>query len=429
VRNNPDPLPPHYRWNFVAFLVDYVCFGIAFTFVNPNSVLPAFVGQLTDSAPVIGLVGTIFNGGWLLPQLAVARLINDKPRKKPYIIAGMSGRTMLLVIALALWTGLARDRTATLILFFTCLGLFAATDGVASVAWFDVFARAIPLKGRSRLMGLGQFVSGLAGIGVGALIGLILNRRPFPGDYALLFTLAGVALIPSAVAMLLIREPPFKDAGPQADGQSNGSWLRLLTDNPAFRRLMICRLLVGMMGLATPFYVVHAVDVLHLPQSIVGGFVVAQTVAGMVASAVMGLVSERWGPRIVARIGSAAAATGPLIALAAHLAGSGGWPAQAYPAVYVALGVINSAWMMGFFNYLLEIAPEGMRPAYVGLGNTIMGLLTVMPMAGGWLLEATSYPTLFSVTAATVAIGFLLTLGLKPSQGAVPMPVPVEKQA
>jgi MFS family permease len=427
VRKNPGPLPPHYRWNFVAFMVDYVCFGIAFTFINPSSVLPAFVGQLTDSAPVIGLVGTVFNGGWLLPQLAVARLINDKPRKKRYVIAGMSGRTMLLVVALGLWAGLGRYPAAMLGLFFACLGLFAATDGVASVAWFDIFARAIPLKGRSRLMGTAQFISGLAGIGVGALIGLILDRRPFPVDYALLFTLAGVALVPSAVAMILLREPPPDHAAPQLGGGPTGGWLRLLVDDAAFRRLIVCRLLVGMIGMATPFYVVHASDVLHLPLSIVGGFVAAQTMAGMVASAVLGLVSERWGPRYVARIGSAAAAIGPLIALAAHLAGSGGWPAQAYPSVYVALGVINSAWMMGFFNYLLEIAPEGMRSAYVGLGNTIMGLLTVVPIAGGWLLEATSYPTLFGVTAAIVAVGFLLTLGLKPPpQGAAP--VPVEQQ-
>jgi hypothetical protein len=145
--------------------------------------------------------------------------------------------------------------------------------------------------------------------------------------------------------------------------------------------------------------------------------------AGMAASAVLGLVSERWGPRYVARIGSAAAAIGPLIALAAHLGGSGGRLAQAYPSVYVALGIINSAWMMGFFNYLLEIAPDGMRAAYVGLGNTIMGLLTLVPIAGGWLLEATSYPTLFGLTAAIVAVGFLLTLGLKPPQRGAPLAV------
>jgi len=411
------PSPPHQRWNFFAFLVDYVCFGVAFTFIDVNAVLPAFVGQLTDSAPVIGLVSTIFSGGWLLPQLAVARHINDKPRKKPYLLVGTSGRIFMAVITLALWLGLARFPVAMLTLFFVSLGFFAASDGLASVAWFDILARAVPLKRRGRLIGSAQFIVGTAGVGVGALVGLILKRYSFPNNYALLFTLASVTLIPSVIALSLIREPPPEDVNQKANGQAMGDWLKLLGSDPAFRRLMVCRMLVGMMGLATPFYVVHASDVLHLPRGVIGDFVVAQTVAGMVASITLGFVSERWGPRYVIRIGSAAAALGPLFALAAHLVGSD-WLTWAYPFVYVALGVVNSAWMQGFFNYLLEIAPAGMRPAYIGLGNTIMGALTLAPMAGGWLLEATSYAALFGVTAAFVAFGFLFTLGLKPPRSA-----------
>lgn len=414
---NPESLPPHYRWNFIAFLVDYVCFGVAFTFFNPNSVLPAFVGQLTDSELVIGMVGSVFNGGWLLPQLAVGRLINDKPRKKPYMLAGMGGRVLFWVIALALWGGLARYPTAMLILFLACLGLWAASDGVASVAWFDIMARAIPLKQRGRLMSTAQIISGLAGIGAGALIGLILERRSFPADYALLFTLAGAILVPSTIALMLIREPPTEDTGPRTESLVKGGWLRSLLADSAFRRLMACRIFVGMMGLATPFYVRHAEKELLLSQSIIGEFVIAQTLAGVVASAVLGLISGRWGPRHVARIGSVAAVAGPLFALAAHLTG-GGWLVRAYPLVYVALGVMNSAWMLGFFNYLLEIAPEGNRSAYIGLGNTVMGVLTLVPLAGGWLLKATSYTMLFGVTAVLVSTGFLLTLGLKPPRQA-----------
>jgi MFS family permease len=410
-------LPPHYRWNFVAFLVDYVCFGVAFTFINPDSVLCAFTRQLTDSAPVIGLVGTVLNGGWLLPQMAIARLINDKPCKKPYLLAGLSGRITFWVTAVALWAGLARYPTAMLALFFTGFGLWAVTDGVASVAWFDILARAIPLKRRGRLMGLAQSISGLVGAGVGVLVGLIVDRYPFPGDYALLFALASVAFVPSAIALALVREPLPDDTDPQADGRARGGWLKLLVTDLPFRRLMVSRLLIGVVVAASPFYVVHATDVLHLPQRVIGAFLVARTLAGTFASVVLSMVCERWGPRHVIRIGGAAAAAGPLFALAAHLAG-GGWLSQAYLFVYVALGVVNSAWMLGFYNYLLEIAPEGMRPAYIGLANTVAGVLTLAPTAGGWLLEATSYSALFGATAAIIAAGFLLSLGLKPPQQA-----------
>lgn len=419
MNKNPEQLPPHYRHNFAAFLTDYIFFGIAFNFFNPNSVLPAFVGELTDSAPVIGLVSAIFSGGWLLPQLLAASVINDKPRKKPYLLAGISGRIMLWMIALALWLGLSRHPAAMLAVFFICLALWAITDGIGSVAWFDIMAQAIPAKRRGRLMGIAQFVGGLGGIGAGVVISLLLAQWAFPMDYALIFALAGALLIPSAIAIFLIREVPNRGVESQEDGQKIGgakqlyAWLRLMLADPAFRRLMVCRLLVGTLGLATSFYVQHARETLQLPQSIVGAFVIAQTVAGVAASLVLGLVCERWGSQHAARLGSAAALTGPLFALLAHLAG-GGWLVRAYPVVYVSLGVINSAWMMGFFNYLLEIAPDNMRSAYVGVGNTIMGVLTLAPIVGGWLLETTSYTALFGLTTVLVTTGFLLTLGLKP---------------
>ena len=96
---NPEPLPPNYRWNFFTFLTDFISFGVGFTFFSPDSVLPAFVLRLTEKDLVIGLAIAVFHGGWLLPQVITARLISDKPRKKPYMLVGMGGRILFLAIA------------------------------------------------------------------------------------------------------------------------------------------------------------------------------------------------------------------------------------------------------------------------------------------------------------------------------------------
>jgi MFS family permease len=404
---------PDYRWNYTALLVGHAVFGVAFTFINPDSVLPAFAGQLTASAPVIGLVGSTFRGGWMLPQMAVARMINDKPRKKPYMVVGMGGRIAFWLLALALWTGLGGYPAAMLALSFACFTVFAILDGASGLAWFDIMARAVPLRQRGRLLGVAQAISGTVGIGAGALIRLILNQHPFPANYALIFTLASALLGAAAIPLMLIREPPPQASDPGPKGEMASGWLKPLFADVAFRRLMLCRLLVGMIMLVTPFYVKHASEVLGLPELVVGDFVIAQTIGGVVASLLLGAVCERWGPHVVIRIAIAAATLGPLFALAAHLAG-GGWLAKAYPFVYVTLGVINSAWVMGFFNYLLEIAPEDMRPAYVGLSNTIIGSMTLVPILGGWLLETTSYAALFGLTTALMGAGFFVSLGLTP---------------
>ncbi|MGD2103760.1 MAG: MFS transporter [Anaerolineae bacterium] len=410
-----DTTPPNYRWNFLAFVVDYVFFGVAISFVRPDSVLPAFIRQFTRSAPVIGLVSTVWNGCWLLPQVVSARWINDKPRKKPYLMVGMSGRVAFWVIGLALWLGLGRNPEATLLLFFVCLGLFTITDGLASVAWFDMLARAIPVERRGRLIGVAQIVSGLAGLGVGWVITHILGsaRFSFPTDYALIFTLAGVAFIPSTLALILLRESQAEQEEASRDRRPHNGWITPLLHDRTFRRLMGCRVLVGMISLVTPFYVVHATDVLNLSQAIVGSFVAAQQAAGVAAGALLGWVSDRWGPSRSIGIGSAVSIVGPLFALVAHVA-DGDLIVRAYPLVYVALGVYQSSTMLGFYNYLLEIAPDDVRPSYIGLGNTILGVLTLAPTVGGWLLEATSYTALFAITVGLALLGFLLAMRLDP---------------
>jgi len=409
------------RWNFFTLLVDTVSWNVTFFFAGLDNVMPLLVSQLTDSAPIIGLTSTVYTAGWLLPQLVVAQLINDKPRKKPYLIAGLSGRIMFWGTAFALWAGLARNPVAMLALFFILLGLLAVTDSLTTVALFDVMSRALPAKQRGRLFGTAQVISGLMGIGAGVLVGNVLAspKLPFPSNYTMLFALAGAAILPSTVSLTLIREPPPSEAKQKKDILVRDAWLKLLVTDLDFRRMMICQVLVTMVQLTSPFFAVHATEALGLPQSVVGSFVVALAVAGIVASALLSLVSERWGPHYVIRIGSGIAVIGPIFALAAHLSG-GGPLARAYPVVFVALGTVNSIRMLGFRNCLMGIAREGMRSVYIGITNTILGLLTLTPMLGGWLLEATSYTMLFSATAVIVGIGFVLSLTLKPPQPGVP---------
>ncbi|MEE8162724.1 MAG: hypothetical protein V3T92_01710, partial [Anaerolineae bacterium] len=105
----------HYRRNFVCFVLDYVFFGTGMAFVSQTTVLPSFISQLTDSAPLIGLASTIMTGAWLLPQLIAASYLADKERKKPYLMLPAAlGRPVFWLLAGVLF--LAGDRAPTLIL-------------------------------------------------------------------------------------------------------------------------------------------------------------------------------------------------------------------------------------------------------------------------------------------------------------------------
>ncbi len=417
--------PAHLQHNLVAFLVDLVLFGVAISFVNPNTVMPAFVRTLTDSDPLIGLINSVLSATWLLPQLGVAAVITGKPRKKPYLIAAMfAGRPLYFLLGLAIWAGLARYPAAMLAAFFVCIALFQMLDGTSAVPWYDMLARAVPLTRRGRLLGTGQVIGGVLGIGVGALVGLILSapQLPYPANFALLFVLSSLTLLPAAVALSLVREPeaPAAAAQPRQAAAGLGEQLRQVWGGDRnFRRLVISQWLVGLLSLALPFYVIHATEVVKLPESVLGWFVSAQMVGSIAAGIGLGWLTERKGPRPAIWLGALMALLNPLLALASHFM-PGSLLAQAYPLIYVLVGATNSSRMLGALNYVLESAPKERIPLYVSLYNTLAGVLVPASFLGGILLQATSYPVLFGVTAAGVAAGLWLSLGLDAPRRAEP---------
>src|SRR5262245_27086801 len=76
----------HWRRNWMAFLGDYLGFGIGVMFASTTTTLPAFAATLTDSKVLIGAVSSVWAGGWLLPQIFAAHYLSDKPHKYPIMM-------------------------------------------------------------------------------------------------------------------------------------------------------------------------------------------------------------------------------------------------------------------------------------------------------------------------------------------------------
>lgn len=409
---------PHYRRNFIALVVDFAGFGLGFAFYSPSTVLPAFVSELTSSAPLIGLISTLMMGSWLLPQLIAANYLSGQKRLKPYLlISGAIGRSTLFLLAGMVYLCAGRWPTLTLIAFYLCLTTFMSCDAVTSVAWFDMWAKMIPSERRGRMVGLGQVLSGLMTIGAAELVRRILSPMgpPFPANYALLFLLAGVALMISLGALLCLREPPGGAERQRTPWREFVPRLgQLLREDGNFRLLTIVRLLAGLGGLAGPFYIVYTAVGLGMARETIGLFITAQTGGSIAAGFVLGYLNERWGSGIVIRLSRLLGLAQPLLALAfTGLHSSGGDVSPlAYATIFLLMGIINSSMMPGFFSYLVDLAPEKERPLYIGLSNTLSGMLMVVPLVGGWLLEATSYPVLFAATAAGSGLSLLFALRL-----------------
>jgi len=410
-------LDPEIRRDSVAFFCDMLSFNIAMSFVSRTTVLPSLVLRLTGSPPLVGLVETICNGAWLLPQLLAARFLSIRSARKRYVAIPVSFQRVMFVglAPLILLLSVPNPGLAAALLLVT-LGVFYTIDAFASVAWFDLLTLAIPPAPRARLIGIAQLFSGVAGIGCGMMVGRILGSGgiPFPKSYALLFACASLAFLLGLAAILSFREHAGHSASAPAPV---GAFLRVLVEllrrDRQFALVVGVRLLVGSSGLATPFYILYALEGLGLADESIGFFTAAQVTGGIASSLLMARLNSRGGPRAVIRLCAALALASPLVALLVVAARSGA-PAAAlqwvFAAVFVALGALANGGMAGFMSYLLEFAPPEHRTVYVGLANTLNGLVLAMPFIGGWILKGSSFAVLFAVTALVSTLGLLGSL-------------------
>ncbi|HZY41186.1 MAG TPA: MFS transporter, partial [Anaerolineae bacterium] len=354
--------------NVIALMTDSGGFGGALGFMGYSTVVPNLVILLTNSEPLVGLINMLWMGMWLLPQLAAGRWMANRPRKKPaLLVSAMIGRSSVLVFAIALMLNL--DRMVLFALMLLMVIVFRGFDAVSAVAWFDIVSKVLPPNIRGRVLGWTQAVAFVLQFLASFMVTWALGTAGpvFPQNYALLIGLSALGLLISCLALLFLREPPG-DVSNNVSGQLNmGAHARhILKHDRAFRQSSIARVLVGGIALAIPFYVVHAIKYLNLPANLLGVFLAAQTIGGIVSALITGAVSERYGSRIVIRLTLVLAMVPPALGVLLNLIGPGGGAVLTIGniLIFAAIGATDGSFLLGFLQYIMEIAPAVERTAY-----------------------------------------------------------------
>jgi len=147
------------------------------------------------------------------------------------------------------------------------------------------------------------------------------------------------------------------------------------------------------------------------------GILVGAQMAGAIPSNLSwAQLSDRVGERIVI---ISTAATSTAVFVLGLLSSVVGW--RLLIPLFVLIGFSTSGGGIGFTNYLLEIAPEQLRPTYIALRGTLMGLTILLPIFGGLLIDISSYQATFLVTLAVLITGVLLSLTLKEVRNGQPV--------
>lgn len=402
----------YYQRNFFAGLIHGIFFQAADAFGSIHTVLPAFVALLTPSTIAIGLMAAVRGIGEVVPQMFTAYLLEDRPRKKPYLLGVITIRWVSWAVLAYLTYAFGTTRPGlVLAVLITLFSLFSIAGGMGTVVYADIFSKAIPAQRRGRLTGWRQLLGYALAIGAGYLVKFILDdevRFPYPANFALIFMFSAAGLLIAFTGFALIREPIYPA---KRVSSSLGDLLRralvLARHNPNFRRLLWARGLTTAVLSLAPFYVVYARTETGVDAGTVGVYLAVQMAGGAASNLLWGWLGDRFGNKSVIVGTAVAGGLTPLFALLVPLTS----PALFLP-VFAFLGATMSGMRLGYSNFILEMAAVDLRPTCVALQNTLLTPVSLLPLVAGALIGAISYPMLLSggtlLMAANVVVAIVL---------------------
>jgi MFS family permease len=370
----------NYRWNFTVNVLDGATFWFGMSFLSTAVILPLFVSHFTSNPLLIGLIAFLTAAGPLVPQLLVARWVAHAPRKIvfPAHVGFFFERLPLILLPIAVWFLSEGQPLWALTAFFLLYGWHCAGVGVITVGWQDMIAKIIPADRRGRFFGITNFIGNGTGI-LGALaLPFFLLMSDFRTSFTLAFGIAALSMLVSWGFLLLTREPAVESTVVQP------TWLDYLSSLPSivkgdgnFRWFLISQSLTALSGMAAGFLLVHAVQTGGLNDSQAGAFTVWLQVGLALANLGFGflawLLNAPW----------------------------------AFSLIFFLRGAMNASQVISGSAIVYEFSGAEDRAVYLGLANTLPGLVGALaPLLGGLLGSFFGYPVMFALSAAMALAGW-----------------------
>lgn len=407
----------HFRRNAALLVAEAASFMCGLAFFDSSTVYPVLLRKLGASDALIGMTRLVQVLGYTLPALIAAHYIHGRALHKGFMLTTCAiARVGLFTIPLVLLVADSRPSLA-LAWVISVTALFWLMDGACAVSWFDIVAKAIPVRVRGRFFGAMQLSAGLCAAGAGLVAASVLNSPawPYPLNFAILGSFWFVGAMGSQLGLSMIVEPPGT-AGGEEQRPTFTQYVRLavpmLRGSPRLRMLIVTRILLDGAGIAAPFYVLFAQRELGVSLRMVGLYTVAQSIGRIAAGPLWGWLSDRFGTTVGVRGIALTIACTPIVALLSLT----GEPWLMF-GVFALLGaVMDGVWMV-MSTALLEAANESERPLAVGVASVCQTPSAVYGPIGGLIAAALGYHAVFAAAAGVSATGVVAAFAIPPVRG------------
>lgn len=336
----------------------------------------------------IGFLSSLSNLSNALLLLPAALLVERSGQRKQITVkSAIISRTMVFLIAILPF--FLYGSSALIWIIFGLLIIREAANNFAYPGWLELTSDIVPLEGRGRYFGSRNFIMGLAGILVAWIIGEVITRIGEPLGYQLAYLLAAIF---GSIAIIYFNR--LKDPHQPAKGDHQPAEEAKLTphftvqgiitsfkEHPQFINFAIFAAVWNFsIQIAAPFFNVYMVDTLHLTAAMIGVVTVVNTSANMIVQRRVGLLSDRWGNRIITIVFLFLI---PLLPLAWGLLVKQYWHVIF---IEVFTGMFWGGFNLVSFNNLLIQTPQNQRARFSAYHQIIVTLSMALGAALGSLL-------------------------------------------
>lgn len=401
------------RRNFVLGVANGTLMRLFDTLAHPSLVLTWFVTQLGAPPLIIGLLVPIASGGWFLPQLLISGVVHRMPRKLPLYRLVSAARVACwgMLASLVFLLGNSNPHLL-LILSLLLYSVFCFAAGLAGLPWLDVIAKAIPARRRGTFFAWRDFTGGLLAIGGSALVRYVLDERygpRFPHNFGWLLLLGGIAGALGYLSFALIVEPAEAAVVPAPQGNGLRAAWGVPWRDRNYGLFVLVRVAALSSTICTPFYTLFAKERLGAPVAMAGTYVGVFTLALVGSTLLWGRVSDRLGNRTVVWWCGLLAIAAPVITLllGSHLSYT------AFAVVFGFLGIVQTGTDIGFLSLGLDLAPAGERSLYLGLLNSVLGIVSFSLLVGGWIVSRWGLEAVFGLGAVFAVLWLVSVSALR----------------
>lgn len=385
--------------SFGLILVSQFLTRLGDAVASPKTTLAWMITLVAAPHWVLGFLVPLRESGSMIPQLYIGGIVRALPVRKWVWVAGSVAQCACVaaigVVALRL-DGLAAG--------WWLLGLIAAFSlarGFCSVASKDVLGKTVPKRRRGRLNGWSASAAGLAGVGVGVVLMLPSTDAFDATTLGLLLVAAGMLWLVAAAVYARVPEPVGETGGGRGAMEALRSLSLLGTDRP-FLRFVATRALLMCSALSAPFYVALAQQNFGSPAYLLGAFVAAAGVAGVVSAPLWGRFADVSSRRVMVVAAAITSGIGFTTFVVDRFVPALAQSAWFLPLAYFVLSVAHNGVRIGRKTYVIDLASGNRRTDYVAISNTVIGVL---------LLAVGSIGALTPLITTAGVIGLLALMG------------------